>query len=192
MLSARKPAGGWMQNPRPSRKTTMTLRRFAFQTDRAGVALWRAAACLWVLYMLSGGVPAGAQMSTSTSTPPGELVATGRTAPRTVDDILSGAEKASGISSVHGAWRLTGTARAHGADQAFEMVSDARFRFRMAVTGPLSQTDAFDGSASWTCGPSGVPHRLILQERDVNRLIAWTITGAWAERSAPLMRETAP
>jgi len=111
---------------------------------------------------------------------------------RTAEQIRQAAAKAYGLRADQDTWHLIGSAHFRNAQQTFEMRFDSRFRFVMTMTGELSDTDAFDGALCWTVGPSGIPHRLILRDRDSNRLVSWALTGDWARKSAPLRLEIAP
>ncbi|MCW3051002.1 MAG: uncharacterized protein JWN14_172, partial [Chthonomonadales bacterium] len=144
----------------------------------------------WLL-MGSGSAPASAQR------PLGLVQAALASKPQaaamlTAEQIRRSAARAYGIRSNQDTWQLTGSAHFRNAEQTFEMRFDSHFRFVMTMTGALSETDAFDGALCWTVGPSEIPHRLTLRDRDVNRLTAWALTGAWALKSAPLLLETAP
>lgn len=79
------------------------------------------------------------------------------------------------------AWHFVGTSRIHGANQKFDLIFDSMGRFRISSLGPLSDISAFDGIRCWTCGPSGIPHRVILRDRDLNRQIFWAMSGAWTD-----------
>jgi hypothetical protein len=89
-----------------------------------------------------------------------------------IEELRKAALLASGDAATRDAWQLKGPAKLHGADQTFEMTFDSRFRFRMRVDGAVPEMFLFDGSNCW-------------------RLLAWTLTGAWAERSAPLSLQAA-
>jgi hypothetical protein len=139
--------------------------------------------CL-LLLMAAGStipIPALAAQADVKSTLPASL-----TTQLSAAEIGKRALQASGAGSARGAWQLKGTANLHGAAETFEMVFDSRFRFFWKTVGDLAEMNLFDGSSCWTDGPSGVPHRLILHDRDTQRLFAWTLAGVWAERAAPL------
>lgn len=85
-----------------------------------------------------------------------------------------------------GAWELKGTAFIHNVKEPFEMKFDSDGRFLMADGLPLPDSQGYDGKTVWYDGPSGVPHTLVLQDKDVYRVMAWVTDGEWASRRAEL------
>jgi hypothetical protein len=94
---------------------------------------------------------------------------------------------------LNGAWNVKGAVKTRGVQEQFETTFDSAFRFRDTLSGPLPQEDGFDGSTCWAVNASKIPHNLILQDRDVNRILAWTWYGDWTRKDVPLeMKMTGP
>lgn len=157
-------------------------------THRRGGALWQRIAFLLLLAGIGSEASLHAQ---TTSAEPKALGSGPRQADRSlpaIETIRAAAEKAYGSPLARGTWRMQGTTRFHGAEATYEMVFDDRYRFQTRIQGALSQTEAFDGSTYWSSGLAGMPHRVILADRDQSRMLVWTITGAWTAKNAPLVR----
>ncbi|HVT12340.1 MAG TPA: retropepsin-like aspartic protease [Fimbriimonadaceae bacterium] len=80
-----------------------------------------------------------------------------------------------------GAWRLTGTAKMRGSAGSFRIDFDSDLRYRVVESGPIPETDGFDGRDCWTLGRSGIPHRVIGFGRDFSQLNVWITSGQWAD-----------
>src|ERR1035438_6403954 len=88
----------------------------------------------------------------------------------TIETCVSKAAIACGVSRDRGGWELTGTTQSNGTTAHTRLVCDGGDRFVEIDRGPIAVSTGFDGRTAWTLGPSGVPHRDILEDRDVNRL----------------------
>ncbi|HLK58980.1 MAG TPA: aspartyl protease family protein [Chthonomonadaceae bacterium] len=153
---------------------------------RMGLLSWRATASLLLLTAAEGLLPAQAPQPEQKA--PASAAVTPDTSPFAMETLRASAERAYGDALGHGAWRIQGKARLHSADQTYEMIFDDRNRFLIRTSGALPQTQAFDGSTYWTLSPSSVAHRVVLLDRDETRMLAWTITGAWTAKHAPVVR----
>jgi hypothetical protein len=147
---------------------------------------WLGALCLMATLIFGGVAPLRAQQPAAGNGTAAPGVTANTVSPEELTKVREAALRASGAGSSHGVWRLAGHTRLHGADQTFELTFDDRFRFRERVVGPVPELTLYDGANCWVDGVARRPHRIILHGRDVNLLWAWTLTGLWALRSAPL------
>ena len=78
---------------------------------------------------------------------------------------------------------IRGDCRFLESDGEFELVLDAKGRFRFTIRGPLSRTTGFDGTMSWEVDWTGTPRVLELGDHESALAQVWLRSGWWL--SAP-------
>jgi predicted aspartyl protease len=89
--------------------------------------------------------------------------------------------------AAHGPWpkdaqlEARGKAHASGIDGTLEVRFDGDGRFRIDFDSALPQGSAFDGTRVWEHDPMGLERTLALEQADRAKLVAWVLSGHWAE-----------
>lgn len=105
-----------------------------------------------------------------------------------VSEVRTAAAKAYGLDH-GGTWVLRGTSTSHGTKQKATFYLDDAFRFRQDLEGAMPETMAYDGNNVWVVNSSGMPHTIVLQEREAGEILAWVLSGQWAATGVPLTVE---
>jgi hypothetical protein len=94
--------------------------------------------------------------------------ATGKTQPQRTEEILIRGKS----------WRYESAGE-------YSLRCSASGKFLLKHHGPLTETDGFNGSTSWTLDLTGMPRTLELSDRDHNQLWVGLQTGLWLAQIAP-------
>lgn len=103
-------------------------------------------------------------------------------------EVLARARRAVGVGLLAegSAVRLSGTTRFLGTDGTIEAVLDASGRSVVAINGPISQTNGFDGASAWTRDFGGETRRMSLGERENGLMTANVLAGRWLAEDSPV------
>ncbi len=80
----------------------------------------------------------------------------------------------------------------------FGLEGKCRLRFNangnyvQTTDGPLRGTTGFDGTIAWNVDHSGMPRVLEMEEREVDQLESWVLTGRWLAEDGPFFVEVLP
>jgi hypothetical protein len=103
-----------------------------------------------------------------------------------VAQVRQNAAKAVGTMPSAGYLEMKGVAEFESLWQNCEMVADSQFRYKTTVSGLLPEVEAFDGKTLWVEDKAGTPHIAVRSDRDLSRIVAYVVDGAWTSPAAPL------
>lgn len=103
------------------------------------------------------------------------------------DQVRERAAEAIGIESLPRLRRgvsLRGSIRYLDIPSRYSLLFDPSGRFVESIQGKLSETHGFDGKVCWTTDWCGLTRKVELEERDLQVIATWLVTGFWTSNSS--------